>query len=93
MSLYNFSLRYQIVALIIIAKSLWLLGNNDFRFNTFRRLAKSTLILIPLFGVHYIIFVFAQFNQVNETLELVRLYVDIFFISFQVRDNIALSIQ
>lgn len=36
----------------------------------FRRLAKSTLLLIPLFGINYIIFAFVP-DQINPRLRLV----------------------
>ena len=49
----------------------------------YRRLAKSTLILIPLFGVHYIVFIGVQIN-VEPTAEVVKLYFEMFFNSFQV---------
>ncbi|XP_069110562.1 secretin receptor-like isoform X1 [Argopecten irradians] len=58
-------------------------------FNTFearqfryKKLAKSTLVLIPLFGVHYIIFV-GMPEDVSEMTELVKLYFEMFFNSFQ----------
>ncbi|XP_052247026.1 parathyroid hormone/parathyroid hormone-related peptide receptor-like isoform X23 [Dreissena polymorpha] len=46
------------------------------------KLAKSTLVLIPLFGVHYIVFIGLPDN-VDETTELVKLYYEMFFNSFQ----------
>ncbi|XP_070212246.1 secretin receptor-like [Littorina saxatilis] len=48
----------------------------------YRRLAKSTLVLIPLFGVHYIVFLGLPEN-VSPTAELVKLYYEMFFNSFQ----------
>ncbi|WAQ93683.1 PTH1R-like protein, partial [Mya arenaria] len=50
--------------------------------NVNRKLAKSTLVLIPLFGVHYIVFIGLP-NHVDETTELVKLYYEMFFNSFQ----------
>ncbi|XP_045168506.2 secretin receptor-like isoform X2 [Mercenaria mercenaria] len=47
-----------------------------------RKLAKSTLVLIPLFGVHYIVFIGLP-DKVDETTELVKLYYEMFFNSFQ----------
>ncbi|WAQ93945.1 PTH1R-like protein, partial [Mya arenaria] len=51
------------------------------RHNRYRRLAKATLILIPLFGVHYIVFMGVSEN-VNPTTEVVILYIEMFFNSF-----------
>ncbi|XP_060584374.1 secretin receptor-like isoform X2 [Ruditapes philippinarum] len=48
----------------------------------YRKLAKSTLVLIPLFGVHYIVFIGLP-DDVDETTELVKLYWEMFFNSFQ----------
>ncbi|XP_048754216.1 parathyroid hormone 2 receptor-like isoform X2 [Ostrea edulis] len=48
----------------------------------FRKLAKSTLVLIPLFGVHYVVFIGLPDN-VSDEAELVRLYFEMFFNSFQ----------
>lgn len=47
-----------------------------------RKLAKSTLVLIPLFGVHYIVFIGLP-AKVDQTIELVKLYYEMFFNSFQ----------
>ncbi|KAI8515392.1 vasoactive intestinal polypeptide receptor [Branchiostoma belcheri] len=46
------------------------------------KLAKSTLVLIPLFGVHYIVFAGMPDNVGGVAYE-VRLYFDLFFNSFQ----------
>ena len=57
----------------------------------YRKLAKSTLVLIPLFGVHYIVFIGLP-DDVDETTELVKLYWEMFFNSFQVIINIIIII-
>ncbi|XP_019635152.1 PREDICTED: parathyroid hormone 2 receptor-like [Branchiostoma belcheri] len=46
------------------------------------KLAKSTLVLIPLFGVHYIVFV-GMPDNVEGVAKEARLYFDLFFNSFQ----------
>ncbi|BFY97630.1 hypothetical protein BsWGS_00669 [Bradybaena similaris] len=48
----------------------------------YRKLAKSTLVLIPLFGVHYIVFAWLP-KDVHPVAELVQLYFEMFFNSFQ----------
>ncbi|XP_036360837.1 parathyroid hormone/parathyroid hormone-related peptide receptor [Octopus sinensis] len=48
----------------------------------FRRLAKSTLVLIPLFGIHYIVFGGIP-DSLDTKTELVKLYFDMFFNSLQ----------
>lgn len=51
----------------------------------FRRWAKSTLVLLPLFGVHYTVFLWMYYSVgVDEKVELVWLFCDQTFASFQV---------
>lgn len=48
----------------------------------YRKWARSTLVLAPLFGIHYAIFMGMSFNQ-NEVVELVWLFIDQTFASTQ----------
>lgn len=53
-----------------------------------RRWARSTLVLVPLFGVHYAFFIGMSYSiGVNETVEVVWLFCDQLFASFQVTRN------
>jgi len=53
-----------------------------------RRWARSTLVLVPLFGVHYAFFIGMSYSiGVNETVEIVWLFCDQLFASFQVTRN------
>ncbi|XP_052803240.1 secretin receptor-like isoform X3 [Mya arenaria] len=47
-----------------------------------RRLARSTLFLVPTFGVYYIIFTI-PIPTVNENVDFVMLFIEMFFNSFQ----------
>jgi 7 transmembrane receptor (Secretin family) len=49
-----------------------------------RKLAKSALVLIPLFGVPYIVFLGVHEPFMNERTELVKLYFEMTFNSFNV---------
>ncbi|XP_015430416.1 PREDICTED: vasoactive intestinal polypeptide receptor-like [Dufourea novaeangliae] len=50
----------------------------------YKRWAKSTLVLVPLFGVHYTVFLGMSYSiGVNETVEVVWLFCDQLFASFQ----------
>lgn len=50
------------------------------------RLAKSTLTLIPLLGIHQMFFIFLPDETTNDTphLHITKLFMDLFFSSFQV---------
>ncbi|XP_022235889.1 parathyroid hormone/parathyroid hormone-related peptide receptor-like, partial [Limulus polyphemus] len=51
----------------------------------YRKWFRSTLVLVPLFGVHYAVLLGMSFSAgVNRTAELIWLYTDILFSSFQV---------
>ena len=56
-----------------------------------RRLAKSALVLIPLFGVPYMLFLGAQYHYISEEMELVKLYFEMTFNSFNVSTTTSLS--
>ncbi|XP_056406047.1 glucagon receptor isoform X2 [Hyla sarda] len=47
------------------------------------RLARSTLTLIPLLGIHEVVFAFITDESAQGTLRLVKLFFDLFFSSFQ----------
>ncbi|XP_046396950.1 vasoactive intestinal polypeptide receptor 2-like [Ischnura elegans] len=50
----------------------------------FRRWAKSTLVLVPLFGVHYTVFLGMSYSmKVNPVIEIIWLFCDQFFASLQ----------
>lgn len=48
------------------------------------RLAKSTLTLIPLLGIHEVVFAFITDEHAQGTLRYVKLFFDLFLSSFQV---------
>lgn len=48
------------------------------------RLAKSTLTLIPLLGVHEVVFAFVTDEHAQGTLRSAKLFFDLFLSSFQV---------
>ena len=51
----------------------------------FRRWAKSTLVLVPMFGAHYVLFIWMSPNQqVEPNLEILCLFCDQLFASLQV---------
>uniref|UniRef100_A0A8C5EH75 Glucagon receptor-like n=1 Tax=Gouania willdenowi TaxID=441366 RepID=A0A8C5EH75_GOUWI len=53
--------------------------NPDFKL----RLAKATLTLIPLFGIHEVIFIFATDEQTTGTLRYIKVFFSLFISSFQ----------
>ncbi|XP_071108735.1 parathyroid hormone/parathyroid hormone-related peptide receptor-like [Haliotis cracherodii] len=59
-----------------------LMANNARDPRRYRKLAKSTLVLIPLFGVHYIIFIIIP-DEVAPQLKLIKFYTETIFNSFQ----------
>lgn len=50
-----------------------------------RKLLKSTLVLMPLFGVHYMVFMALPYTEVNGLLWQVQMHYEMFFNSSQVR--------
>lgn len=57
-------------------------------FSFLRRLAKSTLLLIPLFGVNYVVFVYIM-EQEGDAIEKYKIFFDLCIGSFQVRISLA----
>ncbi|ELK24972.1 Parathyroid hormone/parathyroid hormone-related peptide receptor [Myotis davidii] len=49
----------------------------------YRKLLKSTLVLMPLFGVHYIVFIAMPYTEVSGTLWHVQMHYEMLFNSFQ----------
>ncbi|XP_006001610.2 glucagon receptor-like [Latimeria chalumnae] len=47
------------------------------------RLAKATLTLIPLFGIHEVVFIFATDEQTTGTLRYIKVFFTLFLNSFQ----------
>uniref|UniRef100_A0A452IA92 Parathyroid hormone/parathyroid hormone-related peptide receptor n=1 Tax=Gopherus agassizii TaxID=38772 RepID=A0A452IA92_9SAUR len=50
----------------------------------YRKLLKSTLVLMPLFGVHYIVFMALPYTEVSGILWQVQMHYEMLFNSFQV---------
>lgn len=50
----------------------------------YRKLLKSTLVLMPLFGVHYIVFMAMPYTDVSGILWQVQMHYEMLFNSFQV---------
>ncbi|XP_023353765.2 parathyroid hormone/parathyroid hormone-related peptide receptor [Sarcophilus harrisii] len=49
----------------------------------YRKLLKSTLVLMPLFGVHYIVFMATPYTEVSGILWQVQMHYEMLFNSFQ----------
>lgn len=64
--------------------SQWLCPTPVTPLSVFRRLAKSTLLLIPLFGVNYVVFVY-YIDEIGE-MENYKIFFDLGLGSFQVRN-------
>ncbi|MBN3311171.1 GLR protein, partial [Amia calva] len=77
--LVNFFIFIRII-MILISK----LRANQMRYTDYKfRLAKSTLTLIPLLGIHEVVFAFITEEQAEGTLRNVKFFFEVFFNSFQ----------
>ncbi|TRY89670.1 hypothetical protein DNTS_022037 [Danionella cerebrum] len=75
----NFILFISIIRILVQKLRCPDVGGNDQ--SQYRRLAKSTLLLIPLFGVHYVVFVY--FIDENGEMENYKIFFDLGLGSFQ----------
>ncbi|XP_041819328.1 glucagon receptor-like [Chelmon rostratus] len=79
-SLINFLIFMKILK-VILSK---LRANNRSGYPDYKlRLAKATLTLIPLFGIHEIIFIFATDEQTTGILRYIKVFFTLFLNSFQ----------
>ncbi|CAL9699118.1 unnamed protein product [Knipowitschia caucasica] len=78
----NFLLFVNIIR--VLASKLWETntGKLDPR-QQYRKLLKSTLVLMPLFGVHYMVFMALPYTEVSGLLWQVQMHYEIFFNSSQ----------
>ncbi|XP_067825378.1 parathyroid hormone/parathyroid hormone-related peptide receptor-like, partial [Heptranchias perlo] len=78
----NFFLFINIVR--VLASKLWETnaGKLDPR-QQYRKLLKSTLVLMPLFGVHYVVFMAMPYTDVSGTLWQIQMHYDMLFNSSQ----------
>ncbi|XP_023554986.1 glucagon receptor isoform X2 [Octodon degus] len=77
--LINFTIFVRIIHLLVAKLRARQMHYADYKF----RLAKSTLTLIPLLGVHEVVFAFVTDEQAKGTLRSVKLFFDLFLSSFQ----------
>nr|XP_020466154.1 glucagon receptor isoform X1 [Monopterus albus] len=77
----NFLVFIHIIKILVSKLRAHQMRYTDYKF----RLAKSTLTLIPLLGIHQMVFIFVTDESTNTTsgLRLTKLSVDLFFSSFQ----------
>uniref|UniRef100_A0A8C0GHD9 Parathyroid hormone/parathyroid hormone-related peptide receptor n=1 Tax=Chelonoidis abingdonii TaxID=106734 RepID=A0A8C0GHD9_CHEAB len=80
----NFFLFLNIVR--VLASKLWETntGKLDPR-QQYRKLLKSTLVLMPLFGVHYVVFMAMPYTEVSGVLWQIQMHYEMLFNSSQVR--------
>uniref|UniRef100_A0A1A8MIC9 Glucagon receptor n=2 Tax=Nothobranchius pienaari TaxID=704102 RepID=A0A1A8MIC9_9TELE len=77
----NFLIFIHIIKILISKLRAHQMRYTDYKF----RLAKSTLTLIPLLGIHQVVFIFVTDESTKGTisLRLTKLFLDLFFSSFQ----------
>ncbi|KAE8575969.1 hypothetical protein XENTR_v10004001 [Xenopus tropicalis] len=75
----NFVIFVRIIQILVSKMRAHQMRYTDYKF----RLAKSTLTLIPLLGIHEVAFAFLPEETVHGTLRLVKLFFDLFISSFQ----------
>ncbi|XP_008766691.1 glucagon receptor isoform X3 [Rattus norvegicus] len=77
--LINFFIFVRIIHLLVAKLRAHQMHYADYKF----RLARSTLTLIPLLGVHEVVFAFVTDEHAQGTLRSTKLFFDLFFSSFQ----------
>ncbi|MPC78068.1 Secretin receptor [Portunus trituberculatus] len=82
-NLINFSFFLNVVRVLILK----LRSSISAESMKYRKLGKSTLVLVPLFGVHYFV-LWGLSTSTNTYVELVWLFLDQVFASFQVGPQI-----
>ncbi|XP_037013740.2 glucagon receptor isoform X4 [Artibeus jamaicensis] len=77
--LINFFIFIRILHILLAKLRAHQMRRNDYKF----RLAKSTLTLIPLLGVHEVVFAFVTDEHAQGALRFAKLFFDLFLSSFQ----------
>ncbi|KAJ8362955.1 hypothetical protein SKAU_G00117860 [Synaphobranchus kaupii] len=78
--LVNFFIFIRIIKILMSKLKAHQMRYTDYKF----RLAKSTLTLIPLLGIHVVLFIFVMDDHTpNGSLRLIKLFYSLFFNSFQ----------
>ncbi|XP_030633169.1 glucagon receptor [Chanos chanos] len=77
--LVNFFIFIRIIQILVSKLKAHQMRYSDYKF----RLAKSTLTLIPLLGIHEVVFAVMTEEQTEGTLRNVNLFFELFFNSFQ----------
>uniref|UniRef100_A0A8C5QNK3 Glucagon receptor n=1 Tax=Leptobrachium leishanense TaxID=445787 RepID=A0A8C5QNK3_9ANUR len=77
--LINFIIFIRIIQILVSKMRAHQMRYTDYKF----RLARSTLTLIPLLGIHEVVFAFVTDEHARGTLRMVKLFFDLFLSSFQ----------